>query len=73
MSPHIFPEINIHLVAAYRHGYAVEMFAEDTELYKLEELEKNPLAPTEGMLDVPKRPGLGIELNWKAVENARIR
>ena len=73
VSPHIFPEINIHLVAAYRNGYAVEMFAEDTELYKLEELEKNPLTPTEGMLEVPKRPGLGIELNWEAVENARIR
>ncbi len=72
VSPHLFPEINIHLVAAFRRGYAVEMFAGDTELYKLEELTVNPLIPTGGVIDVPQRPGLGIEFNWKAVENARI-
>ncbi len=72
VSPHLFPEINVHLVAAYPQGFAVEMFAKDTELYKLDELQVRPLSPETGMLEVPQTPGLGIEFDWKAVEAARI-
>lgn len=71
--PHLFPEINVHLVAASPQGYAVEMFPLDTELYKLEELQIDPLVPAGGLLAVPSRPGLGIQFDWKAVEAALIR
>ena len=36
VSPHIYPEINIHLAAAFPNVVAVEMFSSRTELYQID-------------------------------------
>ena len=36
VSPHIYPEINIHLAAAFANVVAVEMFSSRTELYQID-------------------------------------
>ena len=38
-----------------------------------EELIRNPLRPADGAIPVPDEPGLGIEIDWDAVEKYAIR
>jgi D-arabinonate dehydratase len=72
-SPHLFPEINVHLAAAFGNVYAVEMFPTDRDLYGFDRLLVSPLEPRDGELLVPEGPGLGFELNWDEVERYRIQ
>ena len=38
-----------------------------------ESILKNPLKPVDGFIAVPDAPGLGIEIDWEAVERYGVR
>ena len=72
VAPHGDQEIHVHLVAAIPNGLIVEYY--DNGLNRLKEamfhqqLELNE----DGSLSVPARPGLGFDLNHKALEKFKV-
>lgn len=61
---------NGHVVAAHRHGLTVEV--DQTGNHFIEGLLGEPLTVEDGLLDLGRRPGLGIELDPDFVEEHRL-
>jgi D-galactarolactone cycloisomerase len=61
---------NAHVVAACDTGITVEV--DQTGNPFIEELLNAPLAISAGVLDLGEKPGLGIELNFEALEKYRM-
>jgi L-alanine-DL-glutamate epimerase-like enolase superfamily enzyme len=64
ISTHIYPEINVHIVAAYKNAVGLELFSDRSELYKIDAFITPNLQIVDGKVKVPEIPGLGFELNW---------
>ena len=56
-----------HFVAAIPNRYTLEFQTIKSRL--MDDLLLEPLAPVDGHLEIPERPGLGVELNEDAVAN----
>ncbi len=67
VSPHIYPEINIHLAAAFPNVVAVEMFSSRTELYQIDRFISSKLELRGGAAIAPSQPGLGFDLDWESL------
>lgn len=65
--PHVFPEVHIHLAAALPAVRAVEITLPDYELEALHRLFREWLTIERGEAIPPTTPGLGFELDEKAV------
>ncbi len=61
---------NMHVVASLRNGLTVEL--DRTGNPFIDDLLTEPLAVQNGLLTVPDKPGLGIDLNWDTVERYRL-
>lgn len=68
--PHWFPEIHIHLAAAFPGVLGVEIIPPETGIMNLYQLLHNPLAQQDGFCQAPEAPGLGLEWNWDAISKA---
>lgn len=64
MSTHIYPEINIHLAAAFKNMVGVELFSSRSELYKIDNFINPNLEMKGGVVAVPTAAGLGFQLDW---------
>jgi L-alanine-DL-glutamate epimerase-like enolase superfamily enzyme len=71
--PHVFPEIHVHLAAAFPIVRAVEITQPEYELEGLYRLFREWVSIEEGEMVAPSAPGLGLELDQKAVGTYRIR
>ena len=56
---HLHPEISVHLVASVPNGLTVEYMAWTNRLFK-----ETPTV-ADGKIEVPARPGLGLEFDEK--------
>jgi L-talarate/galactarate dehydratase len=63
---HLIPEIHVHLVAAIPNGLTVEYMPWTLRLY-----EETP-ALEGGRLVVPKKPGLGLTFDQKAIKKYQV-
>ena len=63
---HLIPEVHVHLVAAVPNGLTVEYMP---RLYRL--FEETP-AIEDGMIVVPKRPGLGLTFDQRALDRYTV-
>jgi L-alanine-DL-glutamate epimerase-like enolase superfamily enzyme len=63
---HLIPEIHVHLVAAIPHGLTVEYMPWTLRLF-----EETP-AVADGMLAVPKKPGLGLAFSADAIRRYQV-
>lgn len=63
---HLIPEVHVHLVAAIPNGLTVEYMPWTLRLF-----EETP-AIEQGQLVVPRRPGLGLAFDRKAVERFQV-
>ena len=71
VTPHWFADLHIHLVASTPNATWVEYFT-DTKVLNVMELFSTQLEIRNGELVLPDRPGLGIELDEKAVERYSV-
>jgi D-arabinonate dehydratase len=67
ISPHIFPEVHVHLGAAFPHIRAIEMTDPPREIDVFYRLLRSSLHIERGDIVAPTAPGLGLELDWDAV------
>jgi D-arabinonate dehydratase len=70
--PHVFPEIHVHLAAAYMNVVAVEMTVPEYEIDLLYRLFRDWIAVEGGEIVAPSAPGLGVVLDPGSVEHYRV-
>jgi D-arabinonate dehydratase len=73
VAPHYFWDIHVHLVAATSNSLTVEYFLRESDIVNFDDLLIEPLQPVQGFLEVPQKPGLGIDLNEEAVQRFEIK
>ena len=72
VSPHIYPELHQHLAFAHPGITHVELFPADSPFWFTTRFVRSDVFEriADGHLSPPTRPGLGLELDWDAVEAA---
>ena len=72
--PHSAPEIHAHLVVAMPEvGYCVESHGSETRDPLTHQVFPDRLTFRDGHIHVSDRPGLGLTVDWKAVERYAVR
>ena len=72
MAHHEEPHISQHLLAGVPHGTYVECFAHPDRDPVWQALWANRPPIRDGMMEVSKDPGFGLQLDWKMVERYRV-
>jgi L-alanine-DL-glutamate epimerase-like enolase superfamily enzyme len=67
LASHTEPEVQVHLIAAAANGLTVEYTPSHDILYR------EPLKVEDGLMVVPNKPGLGMELNPEVIHRYRVR
>jgi L-alanine-DL-glutamate epimerase-like enolase superfamily enzyme len=70
--PHVFPEVHVHLAAAFPIVTAVELTLPEYELEGLYRLFREWVTIEDGEVLAPTAPGLGLALDWTAVERYTV-
>src|SRR5438093_1405585 len=71
VSPHVYPEIHVHLAAALPIVAHVEMTDPPQGIEAMHRLMASTLEIRDGMADAPDRPGLGFEPDRAALKEFR--
>ena len=71
VSPHVFPEIHVHLGAAFAGVRAVELTDPERGYEALYRLFTSWVTIENGELVAPEAPGLGLDIDWAAVDALR--
>lgn len=72
IAPHWMANLHVHLLAAVPNGLTVEFFVLDEDVFNFERMVREPLRPENGLLQVPQRPGHGVELDNQALARFQI-
>lgn len=67
LSPHVYPEVHVHLAAAWPGVVAVETFEPDSGVYPSHLFVSGGPEVAEGRIVAPSTPGLGFELDWERI------
>jgi L-alanine-DL-glutamate epimerase-like enolase superfamily enzyme len=70
---HVFPEVHIHLGAAFPGIWAVEMTDPTYQTETLYQLFQEWVHVEDGMMIAPETPGLGVVLDRDAIERYAVR
>jgi L-alanine-DL-glutamate epimerase-like enolase superfamily enzyme len=71
--PHVFCPIHVHLACAFQNVEGVELIPEESGADPLHRLLRNVPAAREGEMSPGSEPGIGISINWEAVEKLSRR
>jgi L-alanine-DL-glutamate epimerase-like enolase superfamily enzyme len=66
--PHGHANLHAQLAAAIPNCPAVEYFALREDVYNFERLVANPLTVADGHVVLDQAPGIGVEIDWEAVD-----
>ncbi len=73
LAPHRAAEIHAHLASATPHTTTLEYFAPNQAgLVVFDKVMAEPLTFRNGQIEVPQTPGVGVALDWQAVEAYRV-
>jgi len=72
MAHHEEPQIAVHMLAAVPHGTYVECFPDPERDPLWAAFIKNRAPLKNGIIEVPKGPGFGLDLDWDMVEKYRL-
>jgi len=67
VASHLFPDFSLHLVAAIPNGFIMEYMPWWDKIYA------NPYQVKDGFIEVRKEPGLGLELDPKAIKKFAMK
>jgi L-alanine-DL-glutamate epimerase-like enolase superfamily enzyme len=70
--PHYFPYVHIHVAAGLEGVEAVECVTTVGDISNFHRIVRHRLEPRGGVLRAPDAPGLGIDLDWNAVEQYTV-
>jgi D-arabinonate dehydratase len=72
IAPHYNWDLHIQLLAAVENGLWIEFFYRDSDVKAFDDVLEHPYEPTDGYIELPDRPGHGVELDEAALEAFRI-
>ena len=72
VAPHYNWNIHAPLVAAIENGHWIEYFYRDTDIVPFDDIVRSPVTPENGRIQVPDRPGHGVELDDDRLEAYRM-
>ena len=72
VASHYFHDIHVHLMASVPNALIAEYFPLDLDIMVFDAVVKEPLKPENGYLQVPQRPGLGMDLDEEKLKRYRI-
>ncbi len=72
MAPHGDQEIHIHLVGAMSNGLIAEYYDSNLNALLSDMFSTHAVLNEEGMIDIPHRPGLGVDIDFAALEKYEI-
>ena len=72
MAHHEEPHLSMHMLGAVPHGTYVECFADPLRDPVWKDLITNRPMPVDGMIDIPQRPGFGLELDPAMIRKYRV-
>jgi D-galactarolactone cycloisomerase len=72
MAHHEEPQIAVHMLAAVPHGTYVECFPDRERDPLWAGFIKNRAPIKDGIIEVPRGPGFGLELDWKLIDKHRL-
>jgi len=72
LSSHSIVEVHVHLMAAVPNARIAEYFPPEVDFMVFDQVVQDPIVPRGGYLTPPDRPGLGMELDEKALQRFRI-
>lgn len=73
VSPHVLPDLHIHLAAAFGDVIGLEMTDPAQGIEGMHQLLVRTLPIAGGMATAPEEPGLGCEIDWAAAERMARR
>jgi D-arabinonate dehydratase len=73
LAPHYYPDVHVHLAAAFPHSLCVETFDESSGLDSFYLIRKRALRADRGVMHVPDEPGLGLIIDEEALEKYAAR
>lgn len=69
VAPHGCQEVHAHLVSAVPNGLIAEFYDNNTNVMRKDMFVNPPLSlDADSRISAPDRPGLGVEINWAAIE-----
>jgi L-alanine-DL-glutamate epimerase-like enolase superfamily enzyme len=70
VSTHVHPDVHVHFAAAMPHIHpaGLEVMLPESGLDAFHLLLRTPLELQDGMVEVPARPGFGVDFDWAAIE-----
>jgi L-alanine-DL-glutamate epimerase-like enolase superfamily enzyme len=71
--PHVFPPLHVHLACAFPNVEAVELIPEESGADPLGKMLRNIPAMKAGEMSPGEEPGVGISIDWAAVEKLSRR
>src|SRR5206468_5738250 len=66
--PHVFPPLHVHLACSFPNVEGVEVIPQDSGADPLDQLLQNLPSPKRGRMKPSEEPGIGIAVDWSAVE-----
>jgi D-arabinonate dehydratase len=72
VSPHWEQELHMHLVGAYPNTLWVEYFMREIGVRMEDKIYEDFVVAKDGFMEIPDKPGLGIELKEEAIKKYRI-
>jgi L-alanine-DL-glutamate epimerase-like enolase superfamily enzyme len=73
VAPHWHADLHVHLAAATPNCLTVEYFHLEEDIYNFERVLAERLAPREGRIELPQRPGVGLVLDEDAVARFTVQ
>ena len=72
VAPHWNHDIHVHMAGSVANCLAVEWFDAEQDIVNFDQLLAEPMRPQDGYLTIPEGPGIGLKLDWDAVERFRV-
>jgi len=72
VAPHWNHDVHVHRAGSVANCLAVEWFDADQDIVNFDRLLAEPRRPENGYLTIPNRPGVGLTIDWSAVEEYRV-
>ena len=71
--PHVFPVLHVHLACAFPNVESVELIPEESGADPLHLMLRNVPVARDGKMSPSSEPGIGISIDWNAVEKLSRR
>ena len=72
VAPHWNHDVHVHMAGSVANCLAVEWFDAEQDIVNFDRLLSQPMRPEDGYLAIPERSGVGLAIDWEAVDRFSV-